>query len=66
MTEKQRWLLKDLEMWERRQMERIGRYGPKPLPLSPDTQTHCENCGRPDVPLVELECRDCRAQDGRE
>lgn len=32
MTDKQRWLLADLDKWERAQMERIGRYGPSPLP----------------------------------
>lgn len=29
MNEKQRWLLRDLEAWHEKQMERIGKYGPK-------------------------------------
>lgn len=28
MNEKQRWLLRDLEAWQTRQMDKIGRYGP--------------------------------------
>src|SRR5262245_463156 len=29
MTEKQRWLIRELDAWESQRMERIGRYGPK-------------------------------------
>lgn len=35
MTEKQRWLLRDLEAWREKQMEKIGRYGPHREPLPP-------------------------------
>ena len=29
MTEKQRWLLRDLDSWRDRQLQKIGKYGPK-------------------------------------
>lgn len=29
MNEKQRWLLRDLDAWEKRQREHVGYYGPK-------------------------------------
>lgn len=29
MNEKQRWLMKDLEAWRRKQFDHIGTYGPK-------------------------------------
>lgn len=35
MTEKQRWLLRDLESWRDKQMERIGKYGPKKAATEP-------------------------------
>lgn len=35
MTEKQRWLLKDLNDWAERQLARQGRYGPKRKPRPP-------------------------------
>lgn len=28
MTEKQRWMINDLNTWQKKQMERIGVYGP--------------------------------------
>lgn len=31
MTEKQRWLLGDLDRWERDQLDKIGRYGPRKI-----------------------------------
>ncbi len=35
MTEKQRWLLRDLESWASAQMEKIGKYGPPRVKKDP-------------------------------
>lgn len=35
MTEKQRWLLRELEEWSKEQMRRIGSYGPLKEPMTP-------------------------------
>lgn len=35
MTEKQRWLLRELDEWKAEQMQRIGQYGPTGPRTSP-------------------------------
>lgn len=35
MTDKQRWLLRELEDWRNSKMSRIGKYGPPVEPKSP-------------------------------